>query len=319
MKDLIVYNLESMHKKSKYNKEPWKAKAYMDAVRLFQRIEGDIHTEEDIKELKLGKSIKEKVLYMIENKTNLPQIQGDEDSSTPLFETIDELAKIHNIGIVKAKELAEVHGIRSFEELKQNMHLLNDKQKQGVMYHHDILQRIPRSEMVKHDQFIETIMRTHYPEISMFSLVGSYRRNQSESGDIDLIICSKGSFTLESLIHTMTKNKYIKDDGIFALGKKKFMGMCSLPDGCTSRRIDILLCPPLEYPFALLYFTGSKEYNIKMREQAQRMGYRLNEKGVWDNSLQKVKNLKTEEDIFKFLSIKFVEPSDRIVENYQEL
>ena len=65
------------------------------------------------------------------------------------------------------------------------------------------------------------------------------------------------------------------------------------------RRIDIIYCPPNEYPFAILYFTGSGPFNVKMREYASKKGFRLNEKGLIELKTQKnVEHLfKTEEDI----------------------
>jgi DNA polymerase/3'-5' exonuclease PolX len=165
-------------------------------------------------------------------------------------------------------------------------------------------------------------MNKAFPDIKEFSLVGSYRRNKEESGDIDLIVKTKAGFDMNDLVQVMIQEGYIQEDGIFALGKKKFMGMAKLPTGegmaTISRRLDILFCPSSEYAFALLYFTGSKDFNVKMRERAKQLGYRLNEKGLMDENSEKVKNLKSEKDIFKFLKINYVEPDQRYTNNYQE-
>ena len=47
-----------------------------------------------------------------------------------------------------------------------------------------------------------------------------------------------------------------------------------------ARRIDLLYSPPKEYAFAILYFTGSQEFNTVMRQHALDMGYTLNEHGI---------------------------------------
>lgn len=322
LNDLIIHNLQEMYNLHRYKKDTWKAKAYNDALQVIKSVQTPIKSPKDIESLNLGKKIKEKVLYIIQNKENIPQLVDESDETLKIIHAMNELANIHNIGVVKAKELVEEHGILTFDDLVKNEHLLNSKQKQGVKYHFDIQQKIPRKEMVQHDQMIKTIMNKAFPDIKEFSLVGSYRRNKEESGDIDLIVKTKAGFDMNDLVQVMIQEGYIQEDGIFALGKKKFMGMAKLPTGegmaTISRRLDILFCPSSEYAFALLYFTGSKDFNVKMRERAKQLGYRLNEKGLMDENSEKVKNLKSEKDIFKFLKINYVEPDQRYTNNYQE-
>lgn len=318
--ELIIHNLQEMYNLHRYKKDTWKAKAYNDALQVIKSVQTPITSPKDVESLNLGKKIKEKVLYIIQNKENIPQLADESDDTLQKIHAMNELANIHNIGVVKAKELVEEHGILTFDDLVKNEHLLNSKQKQGVKYHFDIQRKIPRKEMIQHDKMIKTIMNKAFPEIKEFSLVGSYRRNKEESGDIDLIVKTKASLDMNDLVHVMIQEGYIQDDGIFALGKKKFMGMAKLPseERTISRRLDILFCPASEYAFALLYFTGSKDFNVKMRERAKQLGYRLNEKGLTDENSEKVKNLKSEKDIFKFLKINYVEPDQRYTNNYKE-
>ena len=326
--ELIIHNLQEMYNLHRYKKDTWKAKAYNDALQVIKSVQTPITSPKDVESLNLGKKIKEKVLYIIQNKENIPQLADESDDTLQKIHAMNELANIHNIGVVKAKELVEEYGILTFDDLVKNEHLLNSKQKQGVKYHFDIQQKIPRKEMIQHDKMIKTIMNKAFPDIKEFSLVGSYRRNKEESGDIDLIVKTKASFDMNDLVHVMIQEGYIQDDGIFALGKKKFMGMAKLPsegmpklsseERTISRRLDILFCPASEYAFALLYFTGSKDFNVKMRERAKQLGYRLNEKGLTDENSEKVKHLKSEKDIFKFLKINYVEPDQRYTNNYQE-
>ena len=55
--------------------------------------------------------------------------------------------------------------------------------------------------------------------------------------------------------------------------------MCRIDDGI-GRRIDIMYTKPQEYPFAILYFTGSMEFNVKMRGELLEKGLSLNEYGI---------------------------------------
>jgi DNA polymerase/3'-5' exonuclease PolX len=86
------------------------------------------------------------------------------------------------------------------------------------------------------------------------------------------------------------------------------MGFCKY-DKFPVRRIDIRFIPFLSWYPALLYFTGSKELNLMMRNKAKKLGYKLNEYGLFKGS----KNIyvESEEEIFDLLEMKYLEPQER--------
>jgi len=87
------------------------------------------------------------------------------------------------------------------------------------------------------------------------------------------------------------------------------MGMCKLDKYV--RRIDIRFIPKDCLGSALLYFTGSGDFNKNMRSYALKMGYTINEYGIHITKGKRRLNTKTEEDIFKVLGVEYVEPCDR--------
>ena len=71
-----------------------------------------------------------------------------------------------------------------------------------------------------------------------------------------------------------------------------------------------------EYPFALLYFTGSKEHNIVMRQRAIDRDLRLNEYGLFRSGAETrdpklLVNCRTEEEIFEKLGLHYIPPEMR--------
>jgi DNA polymerase/3'-5' exonuclease PolX len=137
-------------------------------------------------------------------------------------------------------------------------------------------------------------------------VVGSFRRSAAHSGDIDLLV--KGNVDIHAIISALGDVGYLLE--ILALGKNKCMAICTLG---TPRRLDILVTPDEEYAYALLYFTGSQQFNIAFRSHALYMGYTLNEHGL--KPIKPVKKdvpyMKTERDIFHFLTLTYVEPRHR--------
>ena len=97
-----------------------------------------------------------------------------------------------------------------------------------------------------------------------------------------------------------------------ANGQKKYNGVSKCGKDGKSRRIDIMYTTPQEYPFAVLYFTGSKDHNTKMRGIANEKGMTMNEYCLSYLETEENVNHKfvVEEDIFNYLDIKYVQPTD---------
>ena len=118
----------------------------------------------------------------------------------PRVGALQNLTKIYAIGPSKAVELLEKHGISTIEELTKGVEkdpsIINNKQKIGLKYFHDLEQRIPRSEI---DRFRE-IVETFADEIGIeLSINGSYRRRANTSGDIDILVKTKPNGLVQRL------------------------------------------------------------------------------------------------------------------------
>jgi len=306
----VIYNLKMMERLCKSSNDVWKMKAYNKAHRT---IIFPIYTNQDIVIYKFGKSIQQKVSYIIETNKDLQEVVNMDQSQVRVQE---DLASIHAIGNVKANDLVHTHNISTIEELRTNLHLLNEKQRIGLKYHDDISKQIPRAEMIQHDDMLRSLLTTTFPKVINCAIVGSFRRQKQHSGDIDMIVeieeCDEKSF-MQSLVDTLIDNRYIPYDGILAKGQKKVMGICTLGYEHPHRRIDVLVTNPKEYVFSVLYFTGNGEFNVKMRKQAKILGYRLNEKGIFmiDTKERVQHGFQHERDIFTFLGIEYVEPPYR--------
>ena len=61
----------------------------------------------------------------------------------------------------------------------------------------------------------------------------------------------------------------------------KCLVIARLPEHDTARRVDFMYTPKEEFPFAILYFTGSKTFNTIMRGNALKKGFSLNEHGLY--------------------------------------
>jgi DNA polymerase beta len=88
------------------------------------------------------------------------------------------------------------------------------------------------------------------------------------------------------------------------------MGICKLVKNYPLRRIDIRYMPYESFYSAILYFTGAKDFNRKMRYIADSMGYTLNEYGLFDEN-GKPFIVTSEKDIFNILGMEYLTPDKR--------
>ena len=275
-----------------------------DALILYNK---NIESVEELRKIKnIGASTVAKYKELQETGT-LKLIETFKNDPINLF------TNVYGIGPKKAASLVEHDKITTIEELREYQdELLNDVQKKGLKYYEDILKRIPRLEI---EHFRTKMNKIKLATDFHFEIVGSYRRGADNSGDIDVIITS--SYDNRNIFDLFIR-KLVEAGIIIELlskGQKKSLTVGKLR-GHPARRLDFMFTTKEEYPFAVLYFTGSKIFNTLMRAQALKMGYTMNEHGLckFKKGVKGKKiahKFKEEKDIFDFLNIKWVEPCDR--------
>lgn len=305
--------------------EYFRAKAYQNAIDgLVQLQHKDIHiySIDDLKQLDNVKGIGETIVRKCKEYIQSGKLNAiEKEEKNPLF----IFSNIYGIGPKKAKELVEKEKLHSIEDLhialETNPKILNDTQKIGLRYYEDILQRIPRKEIEEYETCFKEILQTitkSTSDLETFEIVGSYRRNHKDSGDIDVIFTNSNNDTslLDRFVEECLKQNIIIE--LLSKGKTKSLVICKLPNYSKYRRVDFLYSPIHQFPFALLYFTGSALFNTGMRQRALELGYTLNEHELCHISKDKIKGKKvekefhTEKDIFDFLHIQYKEPHERI-------
>ena len=290
-----------------FRKDRYRKRAYENAAAAIRRHNKPImNGHQAQKEIKgIGKSIGTKIdeiiatgrLQFLEDR---PQEQKDRT------ETIKQFEKIYGVGPVTAEKWYNM-GYHSFESLTGLYDQMTDQQKLGYYYYNQLNERIPRLEM---DQIYGTIDAMWKPQSPEYVIAGSYRRGETTSGDIDILIKQKPGISINTLIQLLIGNKLII--GNLAIGPTKYMGIIRLSDKHNARRIDMRLVDADAWPYSLLYFTGSKQLNVDMRGKALSMGMTMNEYGMVGTDGTKYP-AKTEEDIFRYLDMKYLEPNQRSV------
>lgn len=269
----------------------------------------------------LGKEIRAKILTILEH--------GSLDIEPAIRAKADALTTfrgIYGVGPKKAEELVAA-GYTTLEALRTaaaaNPKLLNKNQQVGLRYYEDINSRIPRAEMDEH----AALLMAAKPSALDGIIVGSYRRGCTNSGDIDMLIRTASAeidagAALAAYVTALKACGYIRE--VLAQGDHKCLAVAVLPYSSSSvsaagdaekmkaRRLDLLVTPPAEFPFAVLYFTGSDGFNVAMRAHALTRGFTLNEHALTQVSTGKtVSGIRSERDIFAALKLQWCEPTER--------
>ena len=304
--EIFIY----LEKYYKSNYDTFRAKTYMGLNKILKNLSSDKDLEPvNLKKIKgIGQGTIDRIKEIIDTGT-LQEYEKLKDKKSPL----EEFLKIHGVGKQHAKKLVS-EGFKGVDDLRNCKNIkdyLNDTQIKGLQYYDDMQVRIPYEEIQKHEVYLKDVLHKIDPKAEL-TIAGSYRRKRPDSGDIDLLLKANSKKTYDKFIDTLVEEGYLTCQ--LARGAKKYMGMGKISISPCHRRIDIMYTKPEEYPFAILYFTGSGDFNVRMREDALKQGYTMNEYSIkhTDNKQKVDKVFLEEREIFDFLGYQYLNPEDRL-------
>jgi len=142
------------------------------------------------------------------------------------------------------------------------------------------------------------------PGVKDANYAGSLRRGKETIGDIDLLVAADDKHA-QAISDAFVKLDLVET--ILAQGKTKSSVRVAPTAG--GMQVDLRVLEPESYGAALLYFTGSKEHNVRLRELAIKQGMKLNEYALTRDD--KPVASKTETDIYRALGLDYIPPELR--------
>ena len=145
--------------------------------------------------------------------------------------------------------------------------------------------------------------------VQQCEIAGSLRRFRETIGDIDIIVAANAS-DAGPIFDAFTGHELVVE----VLGRGETKSSVRTENG---RQVDLRIVKPEEYPAALMYFTGSKEHNIVMRQRARERGMALNEYGLFKLNEEKETDFDqpvkagSEKEIYRKLDLHFIPPEHR--------
>ena len=228
-----------------------------------------------------------------------------------------------NISGLGPKNIAKIHdqlGISELEELKEackdgrvaSLDGLGEKSAQKILKSIEWMEQFdercrldeateiaePMYDFLKDQQGVEAI-----------EIAGSLRRAKETIGDVDILIGADEQHITE-LFNTFVDHELVVE----VLGRGETKSSIRTKNG---RQVDLRIVTPEQFPAALMYFTGSKEHNVVLRQRARERGLSLNEYGLFqlddegNTDFDKPIEYSSEADIYEQLDLHFVPPELR--------
>ncbi|MEK7250669.1 MAG: DNA polymerase/3'-5' exonuclease PolX [Bacteroidota bacterium] len=306
---------------------PFKCRAFHNASRALEGVTKDLATLVESGELLEIKGIGKSIAEIITDLVTKDKSKEYDDLKKTVPAGVLEMLRIQGLGPKKVKVLYEKLKIKTLEELEKAAkdHKLAKLEGFGEKTEENIVKGIealrvrsdkslypnaadPAEKILEHLKKQKGVIRAE--------VAGSLRRRKEVIGDIDILVSAKDSHR-PALMDAFVSHQEVQT--IVAKGETKSSVVLNAGINCDLRIVD-----DAEFPFALNYFTGSKEHNIEMRARAKEYGWSLNEYGFSElgaeekrGKAKKVVNCKDEADIYKALELDYVPPELR--ENMGEI
>jgi DNA polymerase (family X) len=264
----------------------------------------------------IGKTIEEKIVQIVE--TGTIEALAKKRGNVP--EGVVQFMRLPGLGPKTASRIWRELGVTTIDELRQAAEAqrlrglagLGAKSEEKILKALDFKAVNPDEDRRLLGQGLPAVLAVvevlrEHPAAVHVCEAGSVRRRKETFKDLDVVATATDP---RELTEYFTKLRWVAD--VAAHGDTKATVLSN--DGL---RFDLRVVPAESYGNLLQHFTGSKEHNVAMREDAVRRGLSISEYGVATVETGETFKTEDEEELYDFLGYQWVPPELR--ENAGEL
>lgn len=283
----------------------FKAIAYRRAATSVKNLSEDIEDVWKRGDLTQIPYIGEGIAKKIDEYLRTGKLKFLEELEKRVPEGTTELMQVSGIGPRTAYKLSKEYGVKSIAQLRAELGAGKLNKALGEVMSKKILESVGKMKTGQSRMLLVEAIHLSRDLVSYFEaqgvkvdVAGSLRRGKSTVGDLD-ILCSdrRGSEILvsfpgvERVIESgPTRTSVVLRNGV---------------------QVDVRVLGKEEYGAALLYFTGSKDHNILLRNLAIEKKMKLNEYGLFDVKTGRRIAGKTEREVYRKLGLDYIPPELR--------
>lgn len=285
--------------------------AYRRAAETLSEIGIDVDdlSSAELKSLRgVGKATADKVQEFIKTGT----MAKLEEMRRRVPSGIRELTRLGGLGPKKAMLLYSELGISNMDELRSaiDAQQVRDIAGLGPKTEENLARALERYSPTESRMLLGRSLEiaeemvgwlSEVKEIKRVEYAGSLRRMRETIGDIDLLAASSDSASV--------MDAFSSQPGVVrVVAKGKTKSTVVTRHGV---QVDIRVVAPEEFGAALQYFTGSKDHNVRVREHAVKLGFKLSEYGLHRVKGNKLIAAETEEEVYEALGMQTPPPTIR--------
>lgn len=310
-RDTLVKTLEQIALLLELKGEnPFKTRAYRNGAEIIQNFDGDIVALAANDELKGIKGIGDALQQKLHELASTGKLGYYENLRDEFPATLFELFELQGLGPKKIKALYDKLGIDSIASLKQacegteiaKLSGFGAKTVQKILAAIDNREKFAnRFRLGDVAPLAETLLERlkEHHKVSRAAIAGSYRRSKETLHDLDFLVATSEAATLTEFF-----TNFEEVHEVIAHGDTK--ASIRLENGL---QCDLRAVSNDHFPFALQYFTGSKEHNVALRSLALKQGLSLNEYDFTGEG--DLPDVREERDIYRALGLDWVPPELR--------
>ena len=290
----------------------FKVRAYENAARAVLSFEGDITEAVASRQLLQVRGIGSSIFAGIEALVTTGHFPLHAELRASLPAGLADFLRVPGLGARKAKALYDALGVDSLEGLEKaclegkltGLKGFGPKSVENILKGIALL-RVSAGSFHFHtarrkaEELLAALNSTKLA--TRVSIAGSLRRRKEVIRDIDLLAVSGKP---EALARAFCELPGVTD----VIGSGETKTSVRFADGLA---VDLRVVADEKFPAALLYFTGSKEHNTALRGRAKKMGFKLNEYGLFREDGDKRVRCGSEEEIYVRLGLAYIEPELR--------
>lgn len=293
---------------------PFKIRAYRTGAEVVESFSGDIMKMAAENQLTGIKGIGEALRDKLHEMATTGRLEFYEKLKAEFPDTIFELFEVQGLGPKKVAALHSEMGVASIADLKrvcesgEAAKLSGFGGKTVAKILESIAFREKHASEFKLDQVHGLVLEMlealrEHPNVSRAEVCGSFRRGKETVHDLDFLVASKQP---EKVIDFFVNLPVVVD--VIAKGPTKASIHATHGVQCDLRAVS-----SQEFPFALMYFTGSKEHNVAIRQRALSRGWSLNEYALTaeKEGAQAVPPIDDEAEIYRALDLDYIDPELR--------
>ncbi|PWN06486.1 DNA polymerase/3'-5' exonuclease PolX [Rhodohalobacter mucosus] len=293
--------------------DEFRVRSYRQAARsidnLTENLTDKVSDGEDLTGIPdVGESIAEKIEEIVKT-GSLKQL---EEIKKRVPEELADLLNLEGIGPKRAKEIYDELDVDSITDLREAVekHKVREIEGFGKKTEEKIGRELERQSnqesrtlLSRAEEIAEPLLEylNECKEADRIVIAGSYRRRKETVGDLDILATGEDEEAIAN--HFVS---YEDVDEVIKKGEKRTS--IRLKSGL---QVDMAVLSKESFGAALIYFTGSKEHGIHLRERALARDLKVNEYGIFREGEDEPIAGETEEEMYEALDLAWVPPEMR--------